>query len=109
MRMMMQMTIPVEAGNQAAINGGFGEPFQKILAHLKPEAAYFMASPMGERSGIVVFDMKDTSEIPGIAEIFFLKYKASVKFTPVMNAEDLAKAAPGIERAVKQYARGASA
>ncbi len=109
MRMMLQMTIPVEAGNQAAIDGSFGEPLQKIMAKLKPESAYFMASAAGERSGFIVFDMKDTSEIPGIAEIFFLKFKASVKFVPVMNAEDLAKAAPGIQRAVKEHARAASA
>ena len=109
MRTMMQITIPVEAGNEAARSGAFGPPFQKILESLKPEAAYFMAGPTGERGGFIVFDLKDTSQIPGIAEQFFLGYNAKVSFWPVMNAQDLAKAGPGIEKAVKQHARAASA
>ena len=106
--MMLQMTIPVEAGNEAARTGGFGPRFQKILESLKPEAAYFGAGDSGERGGFIVFDMKDTSQIPGIAEQFFLGYNAKVTFYPVMNAEDLAKAGPGIEKAVKAHAKGAS-
>ena len=109
MRVMMQMWIPVEAGNEAARTGAFGAPFQKILEGLKPEAAYFMAGPNGQRGGFIVFDMKDTSQIPGIAEQFFLNYNASVTFTPVLNAQDLAKAIPGIEKAVKAHAKAASA
>ena len=107
MRMMMEFSIPVEAGNEAARTGAFGEPFQKILGALKPEAAYFTAGESGERGGFIVFDMKDTSEIPGVAEPFFLKYNAKVKFVPVMNAQDLSNAVPGIEKAVKEHARAA--
>lgn len=44
MRTLMQISIPVEAGNQAARTGAFGPSFQKILESLKPEAAYFTAS-----------------------------------------------------------------
>jgi hypothetical protein len=109
MRMMMQITIPVEAGNEAARTGAFGSPFQKIVEALKPEAAYFTAGTSGERGGFIVFDMKDTSQIPAVAEPFFLAYNARVTFYPVMNAEDLAKAAPGIEKAVKAHAKAASA
>lgn len=106
---MMQISIPVEAGNNAAITGAFGQSFQKILEALKPEAAYFGAGASGERGGFIVFDMKDTSQIPGIAEPFFLGYNAKVTFFPVMNAQDLAKAAPGIEKAVKEHRKAASA
>jgi hypothetical protein len=102
--MMLQMSIPVEAGNSAARTGAFGVSFQKILETLKPEAAYFMTRPNGERGGFIVFDLKDTSQIPAIAEPFFLAFNARVTFTPVMNAQDLAKAAPGIEKAVKEHA-----
>ncbi|MBV9622566.1 MAG: hypothetical protein JOZ14_01145 [Acidobacteria bacterium] len=103
MRMLMQIAIPVAAGNKAAQTGAFGEPFQKILDALKPEAAYFTATANGERGGFVVFDMKDPSEIPAIAEPFFLNYDARITFAPVMNTQDLAKAGPGIEKAVKEY------
>ena len=108
MRMMMQMAIPVEAGNKAARTGAFGPTFQKILAELKPEAAYFTTRANGERGGFIVFDMKDTSQIPAVAEPFFLAFNARVTFTPVMNAQDLAKAQPGIEKAVKAHAKAAS-
>jgi len=103
MRMMIQFSIPVEAGNQAARKGTLGAPFEKILAELKPEAAYFTATEHGERGGFIVFDLKDTSQIPAIVEPFFLMYNARLKISPVMNAQDLAVAQPGIERAVKTY------
>ncbi len=103
MRMMLQFSVPVEAGNQAARKGTFGAPFQKILEELKPEAAYFTATASGERGGFIVFDLKDTSQIPAIAEPFFLSYNAKLQIVPVMNAQDLQAAQPGIERAVKTY------
>lgn len=109
MRMMMQFVIPVEAGNEAARTGAFGPAFQKMLETLKPEAAYFSAGTVGDRGGFIVFDMKDTSEIPAIAEPFFLAFNAKVTFFPVMNAADLAKAGPGIEKAVKEHSKAASA
>src|SRR5437773_10262798 len=103
MRMMLQLSIPVEAGNQAAGKGTLGAPFERIWAELKPEAAYFTATAHGERGGFIVFDLKDTSQIPAIVEPFFLMYNARLKISPVMNAQDLAVAQPGIERAVKTY------
>ena len=109
MRMMMQFTIPVEAGNNAARTGAFGTTMQEILQSLKPESAYFGAGASGERGGYIVFEMKDTSEIPAIAEPFFLAFSAKVTFFPVMSAEDLAKAGPGIEKAVKKHGKAASA
>jgi hypothetical protein len=108
MRMMMQFWIPVEAGNHAAMTGAFGPAFQKTLEALKPEAAYFTSGASGERGGFIVFDMKDTSQIPGIAEPFFLAFNAKVTFTPVMSAQDLAKANPGIEKAVKEHRKATS-
>jgi hypothetical protein len=109
MRMLMQIAIPVEAGNEAARTGAFGSSFQKILESLKPEAAYFTTGASGERGGFVVFDLKEPSQIPAVAEPFFLAYNARVTFFPVMNAQDLANAAPGIEKAVKAHAKAASA
>ncbi|MGC2126904.1 MAG: hypothetical protein WA649_03865, partial [Methylovirgula sp.] len=75
---------------------------QKILEQQKPEAAYFIAEG-GRRTGIVIIDLKDASEIPGFAEPWFLALNASIEATPAMVAEDLKKAAPAIEKAVKTY------
>jgi hypothetical protein len=93
----------VEAGNAAAKAGTLGSTVQKILGDLKPEAAYFFADDNGNRSGSIVFDMTDTSQIPAIAEPWFLAFNAKVSFRPIMNPEDLAKAGPGIDAAVKEY------
>jgi hypothetical protein len=103
MRMLLRVSIPVETGNAAAKAGTLGSTIEKILADLKPEAAYFLADDNGNRSGSIVFDMQDSSEIPGVAEPWFLAFNATVSLRPVMSPEDLGKALPSLEAAVKQY------
>ena len=105
MRMLLRVSIPVETGNAAAKAGTLGSTFEKILADLKPEAAYWFADDSGNRSGSIVFDMKDTSEIPAVAEPWFLAFNAKVSFRPVMNSQDLGKAGPAIGKAAKQYGK----
>jgi len=105
MRMLLRVTIPVETGNAAAKAGTLGSTVQKILADLKPEAAYFFADDQGRRCGSVVFDMKESSQIPSIAEPWFLAFNAQVTFRPVMNPQDLAAATASIATAVQQYGK----
>jgi hypothetical protein len=69
---------------------------------LKPEAAYFVADE-GQRTAILVINMEDASQIPAIAEPWFLAFNAEIEATPAMIAEDLEKAGPAIEQAVKKY------
>ena len=105
MRMLLRVSIPVEAGNAAAKSGTLGSTVEQILADLKPEAAYFFTDDSGQRSGSIVFDMKDSSEIPAIAEPWFLAFNASVSLRPIMNPQDLGKAGPSIGKAAKQYGK----
>lgn len=101
MRFLVKVSFPVEAGNAAIKKDGL-KVIQKILEQQKPEAAYFIAEG-GRRTGILIIDIKDASEIPGIAEPWFLALNASIEATPAMVPEDLKKAGPAIEKAVKAY------
>ena len=105
MRMLLRASIPVETGNAAAKAGTLGSTVERILADLKPEAAYFFADDSGQRSASIIFEMADSSQIPSIAEPWFLAFNAKVSFRPVMNPQDLAKAGPSIGNAAKEYGR----
>lgn len=106
MRMMMKVSIPVEAGNAAVLSNNLGATIQKILADLKPEAAYF-AEDNGERTGFIFFNMDKSSELPAIAEPWFLAFNARLTVRPAMTPQDLEEASPGMEQAVKSYGKAA--
>jgi hypothetical protein len=103
MRFLLKVNIPVESGNAAAKAGKLGAIIQSILADLKPEAVYFTDSN-GQRTAFIFLDMQDASQIPAIAEPWFLAFNASIEIHPVMTPDDLAKAGDAIENAVKKYA-----
>jgi hypothetical protein len=104
MRFLLKVNIPVESGNAAAKAGKLGATIQSILAGLKPEAVYFTAES-GQRTAFIFLEMQDASQIPAIAEPWFLGFNASIEVHPVMVPADLAKAGPAIEQAVKNYGR----
>src|SRR5580698_7051221 len=102
MRMLLKANMPVEAGNAAVRDGSLPTKIQKILDELKPEAAYF-SEDGGQRTAYVFFDMKDSSQLPAIAEPWFLAFNAKLTVRPAMNAQDLMEGARGIEHAVKNF------
>ncbi len=101
MRFLVKISIPVEAGNQAAKKDNL-KVIQSILEQQKPEAAYFFAED-GKRTGMLILDVKDASEIPAIAEPWFLGLNAAIEMMPAMVPADLQKAGPAIAEAVKTY------
>ena len=102
MRFLLKAEWPVEAGNAAIKDGSLPKTIASILDDLKPEAAYFLASN-GKRTAILFVDMEDASQIPSLAEPWFLAFKAGLEVVPVMVLDDLKKAGPAIQQAVKKY------
>jgi len=103
MRFLLKVNIPVESGNAVAKAGKLAATMQSILSDLKPEAVYF-SDDKGQRTAYLFLDLQDASQIPAIAEPWFLAFNANIELHPVMVLEDLAKAGSAIEKAVKKYA-----
>ena len=104
MKYIMKLRMPIDRGNEALSDPEFGKKMNELLGQIKAEAAYF-TSMCGERGGYIVVNMNDASEIPAMAEPFFLWLDASIDFVPVMRPEDLGKAGPAIEAAVKKWGK----
>jgi hypothetical protein len=104
MRFLLKVTIPNDAGNAAARAGKLGKTIKAILDEQKPESVYF-TDDHGQRCGYLIIDMADASQIPAFAEPWFLAFNAHIELHPVMTPDDLAKATPGIERAVERFGK----
>jgi hypothetical protein len=98
MRMLMKVSIPVTAGNKGVKEGVLPRTVMQFVEQYKPEGTWFTAQN-GLRTAFFVFDMKNTNDIPSIAEPFFMNLDATVDLSPVMNLEDMKT---GVERAMKQ-------
>jgi hypothetical protein len=93
-----------EGGNDLFKDPLFGKKMQDLLTEVKAEAAYF-TTICGNRGAYVIVNMDDASQIPSIAEPFFIWLKAEIDFYPVMTPADLGKAGPAIEAAFKKWGK----
>ena len=91
MRFLMHISMPPEKFNEAVRDGSVGKKMTRILEDTRPEAAYFTGID-GKRGGFLIVNMANASEMPGLAEPWFLNFNATVEFWPVMIPEDLQKA-----------------
>jgi hypothetical protein len=92
MRMLMTVKMATSDFNTTVKNGSAGKIINRILEECRPEAVYF-TSEEGQRTAILVVNLDDPSNIPRLAEPWFLNFNASVDFKPVMTPDDLRKAA----------------
>lgn len=90
MRFVMHVKLPIGKFDQAVRDGTVDKKMKAILDEIKPEAAYFVATE-GKRGGYLIVNMENTSEIPRLAEPWFLVFDAELDFAPCMTPEDLAK------------------
>ena len=94
MRMLMIVSLPHAKFNAAVKDGTASIKIGKILEALKPESAYF-TDAHGHRTGYLVVDCKDASQIPSLAEPWFLTFEADIHMHACMTPDDLKRS--GIE------------
>ena len=97
MRTLMKVSIPVESGNKGVKEGFLPKTVTEFVDRVKPEACYFAAEG-GKRTAYFIFDLKDPTMIPSVAEPFFMNLLAEIEMSPVMNLEDMKS---GVEKAMK--------
>jgi len=102
MRVLLKVSMPVETANARIKDGSIGQIFQTFMEEHRPEATYF-AAENGRRTAFIFMDIQDSSQLPSIAEPFFLCLNASIECTPVMNGEDLGKGLSAVEEVVRKY------
>jgi hypothetical protein len=100
MRMLLNVKFCPETFNKAVRDGSVGQKLRRILEEAKPEAVYFTEQG-GNRSAIMIVDVAEPSQVPFLAEPWFLTFKAEVAFHVVMTPEDLQKA--GLEDLGKKW------
>jgi hypothetical protein len=101
MRMLLHVRIPNAEFNAYVRDGSVGERIKKILEETKPEAAYFTECA-GQRGATLVVDVTGPSDVPRLAEPWFLTFNAQVEFRVAMTPDDLGKA--NLEKLGTQWA-----
>jgi hypothetical protein len=97
MRMMLKVSIPTDVGNKAIKDGTLPKTVSDFIEKRKPEAAYF-AADRGLRTAYFFFDLADPTDLPSVAEPFFMNLNATIEVAPAMNAEDLRT---GLDKAMR--------
>ncbi len=95
MRTLVRITFSdIVTANKAFADRSLQKTILSVTGKFNPEAIYFYTVD-GYRSCFMICNINSSSEIPVIAEPFFLSFNAKVDFYPVMNREDLEK---GVEK-----------
>ena len=94
MRMMMQMNFPLEPFNSLVRKGSMDATMKKLMEATKPEVAYF-TEVNGHRGAVLIVDVAKPSDVPRLAEPWFLTLNAEVNFRICMTPEDLGSAGLG--------------
>lgn len=101
MRILMIARLPHEEFNDRTREGSVGKKLQEIIGEAKPEAVYFTELD-GLRTCLMVVDVQESSQIPALAEPWFLTFNADTEFHVAMSPEDLEQA--GLDDLAKVWA-----
>ena len=100
MRMLLTVEVPHEPFNTAVREGTAGPTLNRILEDLQPEAVYFTEQD-GTRGAVLIVNVDKPSDIPSMAEPWFLSFNADCRFRIAMTPEDLAAA--GLDELGKKW------
>lgn len=101
MRILVNVHLPHEPFNTLVRDGSAGSVIAQIVEDCKPEAIYF--TELGRKRGaVLIVDIAEPSDLPAIAEPWFLKFNAECEFRLAMKPEDLQKA--GLDKLGKKWA-----
>ena len=101
MRMLIHVKIPNREFNAYVKDGSIGKKLKAVLDEMKSEAVYFTELD-GCRGAIVITDVAEPSDVPKLAEPWFLMFDAKVEFHIVMSSAELEKS--GIDQLAKKWA-----
>jgi hypothetical protein len=102
MRMLMKVGIPNEPFNTLQREGRAGQIIGRILEATTPEAVYF-GTENGQRGGVVIVNIENASDLPSVAEPWFLSFNATVEAQVCMTPDDLGAA--GLDALGAQWGR----
>jgi len=88
MRILMQIDIPHEPFNTLCREGTVGQVIGRCLEETRPESIYFTEQD-GHRGAVAVYKIKSDSEVPRLAEPWFLGLSADCRMRVAMTPEDL--------------------
>ena len=88
MRVLLTVEMDTEKTGKVIADNRLAEVMRAAFDRLKPEAAYFTALD-GLRTGLFVFDLRDTADIPRLCEPLFQELGARINLTPAMDIDDV--------------------
>ena len=100
MKMLLNVEFPAEPFNSLVRSGKVEGIIGKIMETIKPESAHF-TEQNGTRGGIFIVEVAEPSDVPRLAEPFFLEFNASCRFRIAMTPEELGKA--GLDEIGRQW------
>ena len=100
MRYIVQIDIPHNRFNELVRKGQAGQKLMNILEETKPEHIWFSERD-GTRGAFAVYNLDKASDIPKIAEPWFLTFDAETRFRVAMTPEDLKNA--GLDELGKKW------
>jgi len=91
MRYMVRIEIPNDKFNECVRDGSAGQKIGNILEETKPEHIWF-TEMNGHRGAMAIYNMDKESQVPSIAEPWFMTFNANCHFQVAMAPADLKNA-----------------